>query len=90
MEYRELLQQYRDQIDTIDQEMIYLLSRRLQIVEQVWILKKEHNVAPLQPDRWQEVLLRLYEEADARMLSRELIDDIWNRIHTEALRIEKR
>ncbi len=35
MEHNEILQTYRDQIDTIDSEIIYLLSRRLEIVKQV-------------------------------------------------------
>jgi len=48
MKYEELLQHYRDQIDTIDLEMIYLLSRRFEIVKQIGLLKKEDNKSPLQ------------------------------------------
>jgi chorismate mutase len=35
MEHIELLQNYREQIDTLDKEMIYLLSRRFEIVKQI-------------------------------------------------------
>jgi chorismate mutase len=35
MEYKELLENYRAQIDTLDKEIIYLLSRRFTIVNQV-------------------------------------------------------
>jgi chorismate mutase len=32
---KELLPHYRDQIDTIDGEIVYLLSRRFEIVKQI-------------------------------------------------------
>ncbi|MBT3729103.1 hypothetical protein HOF65_02820 [bacterium] len=35
MEHKELLQIYRDQIDTLDKEIIYLLTRRFQIVNEI-------------------------------------------------------
>jgi chorismate mutase len=89
MENSEILQTYRDQIDTIDSEVIYLLSRRFEIVKQIWILKKELDMAPLQPERWQEVLNNLKEDAKEHWVNENLIEDIWNRIHKESLNLEK-
>lgn len=89
MENSEILQTYRDQIDTIDSEVIYLLSRRFEIVKQIWILKKELDLAPLQPERWQEVLNNLKEDAKEHWVNENLIEDIWNRIHKESLNLEK-
>lgn len=89
MENSEILQTYRDQIDTIDSEVIYLLSRRFEIVKQIWILKKELDMAPLQPERWQEVLNNLKEDAKEYWVNENLIEDIWNRIHKESLNLEK-
>ncbi len=83
-----LLQSLRNQIDTIDEEMIYLLSRRFALVKQVWDIKKDTGDTPLQPHRWQEVLDNLYLEWKERWVSKDLIDDIWNRIHKESLKIE--
>jgi chorismate mutase len=56
MNNQELLKIYRDQIDTLDKEMIYLLSRRFALVKQIGLVKKENNMKPLQEDRWKEVL----------------------------------
>lgn len=89
MKYEELLQHYRDQIDTIDLEMIYLLSRRFEIVKQIGLLKKEDNKSPLQTWRWQELMKLLKEEARERGVNEEFIEKIWNEIHTESLRLEK-
>ena len=56
MEHKELLQIYRDQIDTLDKEIIYLLTRRFQIVNEIWILKKENNIDALQNDVWNKLI----------------------------------
>lgn len=89
MENSELLQTYRDQIDTIDSEMIYLLSRRVEIVKQIWLLKKDMWIQPLQPARWQQVLDNLKSDAKEQGVNENFIEDIWNRIHKESLDLEK-
>ena len=89
MEYKELLQNYREQIDTMDKEIIYLLSRRFEIVNQVWILKKENNIPALQKSRWEELLNDNIEVGCELGVSESFIRDVWERIHKEALNIEK-
>lgn len=89
MEYNELLCNYRAQIDTLDKEIIYLLSRRFEIINQVWILKKENNIPALQKDRWEELLNENIEVWYELGISEEIIRDIWERIHKESLKIEK-
>lgn len=51
-----ILQEYRNQIDTIDKELVYLLSRRFEAVKTIWELKKQNKAEALQPWRWQQVL----------------------------------
>jgi chorismate mutase len=41
MSFDVLLENYRNQIDTLDFEIIYLLSRRFQIVNEIGNIKKE-------------------------------------------------
>lgn len=89
MEYKELLKNYRAQIDSLDKEIIYLLSRRFTIVNEIWLLKKENNLSPLQSDRWDKLLNENIEFAEEYWVSKDLINDIWNRIHKESLEIEK-
>lgn len=89
MEYNELLEIYRHQIDTLDKELIYLLSRRFEIVNQIWIIKKENNIPALQSDRWEQLLAENIEVAKELMVSESLVIDIWEKIHEESLRIEK-
>ena len=89
MNQKELLKHYRDQIDTIDLEMVYLLSRRFEIVTQIWDIKKDIDLETYQSDRWEEVMHMLYEEADERWVNRELILDMWEKIHKESMRLQK-
>lgn len=90
MEYNELLKIYRYQIDTLDKELIHLLSRRFEIVEQIWIIKKENNVEALQTDRWEQLLKDNIEMGKELMVSESFIRDVWELIHSESLRIEKK
>lgn len=83
------LQDYRNQIDEIDTQIITLLSERFEVVKKVWEYKKLHNLPPLQPERWQQVLSSKKELAQKYGVNPEFIETIWNEIHTEALRLEE-
>lgn len=89
MENSELLKIYRDQIDTLDKELIYLFFRRFEIVKQIWLIKKQDNIPALDNDRWQTLLNENLEVSREYWLKDDFIIDIWNRIHSESLKIEK-
>lgn len=89
MENIELLKIYRDQIDTLDKELIYLFSRRFEIVKQIGLLKKVENIAPLDNNRWQQLLKENIEISREYGLKDEFIIDVWNRIHSESLKLEE-
>mgnify|MGYP001765821076 FL=1 len=89
MENNELLKIYRDQIDTLDKELIYLFFRRFEIVKQIWLVKKQEKIQPLDNNRWQTLLNENLEVSREFWLNDQFIIDIWNRIHSESLNIEK-
>ena len=84
-----MLELYRKQIDEIDAQIIDLLTKRFEIVKKVGEYKKERNIPPLQPERWQQVLQTRKNLAKEKWLNPELIEKIWNLIHEEALKLEK-
>lgn len=84
----DILENFRNQIDTIDEEIIYLLSRRFEIVKQIWKIKKENNITPLQIDRWQKVINNLIEEAKDKWINEKLVIKLWEEIHKESLILE--
>lgn len=86
---KDLLEWFRNQIDTIDEEIIYLLSRRFELVKQIWLIKKQEGISILQEERWEELLSNLLLEANDKWVNQNVVKDIWNRIHQESLEIEK-
>jgi len=88
MELNELLKNYREQIDTLDHEIIYLLSRRFSLVKEIWKIKKDNNSQILQSKRWNELMQNLLIEAEDRNVSKKLVSTIWNLIHDESLSVE--
>lgn len=83
------LQNFRNQIDQIDAELIELLAQRFEVVKKVWEYKKLNNLPPLQPGRWQEVLNSKKKLAEEKGISPVFIENIWNEIHEYALTLEK-
>lgn len=81
----EHLQLLRNQIDTIDEEIIYLLSRRFELAKQIWKIKKTNNTPTLQTWRWECLLTNLIQEAKDKWVSEVLVRDIWELIHKESL-----
>lgn len=84
-----MLSNFRNQIDQIDNQIIELLAKRFEIVKQVGHYKKEHNLPPLQPGRWEEVLQDKIQKAKKYNIDQNCIVDIWNRIHESALKMEE-
>jgi len=83
-----MLEKYRHQIDEIDTKIIDLLAKRFEIVKKIWKYKKEKNIPTLQHKRWQKVLKTRKQLAKQKWINTELIENIWNLIHKEALLIE--
>lgn len=53
------LQELREQIDRIDDEIITLLQKRLKIAKQIGELKNKLNIEVYNPQREEEILKRL-------------------------------
>ena len=84
-----MLEQYRNELDNVDKEIINLLAKRFEIVKQIGKYKKENNIWILQKWRWEEVLKSRKQIAKNLWINENLIESIWNLIHQEALKLEK-
>ncbi len=83
------LEKLRKQIDEIDQNIINLIAQRMDIVKFIGEYKKKNNLAPLQLKRWHQILKSRKNQANKLNINPQLIENIWNNIHKEALKIEK-
>ena len=78
----------RRKIDSLDKMLITTLGARERAVKEIGMYKVKHNIASLQPARFQEVMKRSIEAGAKEGLSAEFITKLLNAIHEESLRIE--
>ena len=75
----------RKEINAKDDQLLEILSERMQIVENIGRAKKESNVAVLQNARWQEILSKVTEKGQGQGLSDLFIERIFKAIHQESI-----
>lgn len=85
-EYHFKLQELRQQIDQIDQELLQVLRHRMEVVEQIGDYKRENNVAVFQKERWSEILKSRPDWAGLHQLSPKWVAALYNLIHEESIR----
>src|SRR5574344_2628483 len=74
----------RDQIDTVDQQLVALLARRLALVAEVGEVKSRHGLPIYAPDREAAMLAKRREEATANGVPADLIEDVLRRVMRES------
>jgi len=89
-EVAQRLLQLRRVIDSLDEELLRLLARRMQIIEEIGSFKKENNVTIFQPERWQEILRTRSRLADELQLNKSFIRRLLMDVHKEGLSIQAR
>ncbi len=83
------MSQIRHMLDEIDDELIQVLSRRMQLVKELGELKREENFSVLQRERWNEVVERALAHADRQELNTGFVKNVLDCIHSEAIRLQK-
>ncbi|MEB3800957.1 bifunctional 3-deoxy-7-phosphoheptulonate synthase/chorismate mutase type II [Flavobacterium columnare] len=84
-DYHKRISKFRAQIDDFDEKLLEILSKRMKIVDQIGLLKKEKNVAILQNNRWNEILEKIISEGEEKGLSEEFVLKIFKSIHQESI-----
>ncbi|HEY5442740.1 MAG TPA: chorismate mutase [Candidatus Saccharimonadales bacterium] len=82
------LENLRRQIDALDKQLLELLSKRMSIVREVGQYKQQHDLEPLDPERWQTLLAERLELATSLDLSEAFVSELYRLIHEYALAIE--
>ena len=79
----------RAEIDELDERLWDTIAARMEVSERIGAWKKAHGVAPLQPERYQQIVERLKVKGE-RMKEAGLTTDfmlrIWELIHEESLK----
>lgn len=80
------LQDLRDLIDQLDDEILQKLSSRMDIAERIGDFKKAHNIAILQPERFDRIVRRLRHMAKDLRLDQAFVGHLMNTVHEESIR----
>ena len=84
-EFINKLEELRFEIDKIDAELIQLLSKRMNIIEQIGEYKKENNITILQIKRWNNIIHESIEMGCKLGLDKEFLLSILRLIHEESI-----
>jgi len=82
------LEELRNQVDSVDHQLIELLSRRLEIIDLIGDYKYRNNVAILQMDRWLDILNTRLKQADSLGLDHNFTEKYLKLLHQESIRLQ--
>jgi chorismate mutase len=87
-EFANKLNNFRQIIDEIDEELINILKKRISVIEEIGLYKKEHNITVFQLERWQEILRTRSQLAEKLGLSGNHIEKLCQLLHEESIRVQ--
>ncbi len=89
-EFLSSIENYRRAIDEIDEEIIALIARRMQLVRDIGLTKREKNITVLQPERFRALREALLVRGQKNELSQEFIALLLEAIHQESISQQER
>jgi chorismate mutase len=84
-EFISALEELREKINHIDDELMDLMGQRMKIADQIGQYKKDNNVTILQTNRWNNILERAFLKGEKKGLSKEFITKYFDAVHMESI-----
>ena len=78
----------REEIDSLDFELINIIKQRMGLAIEIARIKKEKNIPILQVKRLDEMIKKRLERAQGTVLDKDFIKDLFESIHQESIRIQ--
>ncbi|MBR6493154.1 MAG: bifunctional 3-deoxy-7-phosphoheptulonate synthase/chorismate mutase type II [Paludibacteraceae bacterium] len=75
----------RAEIDELDEQLWDTIAKRMDVSRRIGAWKKAHDMTPLQPERYREIVERI-KSRDESQESRDFMLKIWEIIHEQSLR----
>lgn len=83
--YKTALLGLREQIDSLDSEILQLLAERMNAAEQIGCIKRDNNVRILQRERWEDIMEHALVRGTSLGLSEQFLRTILDAIHVESI-----
>ena len=84
----QVLSALRSEIDDIDDELLQLLARRMNVSTQIGGYKREKGLTVVQMDRWKQILKEHLETGAELGLSEELVESVFEAIHQASIKTQ--
>lgn len=85
-EFIDILERLREKIDSIDSQLLELLSQRMEIVKRIGEYKLDNNVAIIQLRRWETLIKSRVELGNRLGLDETYVKDLLRLVHNESIR----
>ena len=80
------INQMRKQIDQLDNQLMEILTKRMEVCREIGRYKKEHNMTVLQAGRYNEILEKRGVQGALSGMSPEFVAKVFESIHEESVR----
>lgn len=88
IQFTQSLEELRAKIDVVDEEILALIHRRMEVVKEIGKNKKDNNIRILQTDRWKKIIETAKQSGYSKGLSDEFIEKFYKAIHQESINIQ--
>ena len=78
----------REEIDQLDEQLWEIIGRRVEVARAIGEWKRTHAEPVIQTQRFQEVLEHCHRLGQIYGLSKEVVDEVMQALHTESVRVE--
>ena len=80
------IHELRGQIDELDNQLMELLAKRMEVCREIGHYKKEHNMTVLQASRYNEILEKRGVQGSLTGMAPEFVAKVFESIHEESVR----
>lgn len=87
-EFQNKLFKLRTEIDKIDNDLIDILTNRMEIINEIGLFKKRNKITILQLKRWSHIIEDRINKGIDQGLNREFLKKILELVHNESIRIQ--
>lgn len=87
-ELRNELLMYRSEIDIIDNNIIDLISKRMELAQKIGDYKRNNNIKILQISRWEQMLKNRIDRGVARGLNPQFVHKFLDVLHQESIDVQ--
>jgi chorismate mutase len=82
------LEKLRHQIDSIDSQILELLSQRMKTTKKIGTYKSKHNIAAFQLKRWKNIIRSRIETGSTLGLDPDFVKKMLQSVHKESIRVQ--